>query len=212
MVAVVVVLALFAAGLTFLFPDLQAQLTAIAALSTIKATSTTSATIVPVHVGVVPAPTVSIFATPTTITKGESTKVAWASTNASSCVGSNALSLVSSSATSSSMTETPTIIGTSTYTITCTGSGGTSIPVSVGVIVKGSTPTSAPSSTSTSTSTLTLMEAAIKNATTVENLVVTAQKLGFTTMAGTNSGGVRYVVIEQPSTNKTIGLFAGPQY
>jgi hypothetical protein len=84
---------------------------------------------------VVPAaPTAAISVNPTAITQGQATTITWTSTNASSCVASNALG-ESSLASSGSLFETPTAAGTYTYTIACSGSGGTSNPASAVVAV-----------------------------------------------------------------------------
>jgi len=69
-----------------------------------------------------PAPTVTLTASPTTITKGQSSKLTWASTNATSCTASGSWS--GSLATSGSESVTPSATGTFTYSINCTGSGG----------------------------------------------------------------------------------------
>jgi hypothetical protein len=73
---------------------------------------------------VAPAPTVSLTATPTSITLGQSTSLSWTVTNATSCTGSNAWSGTVSPATSGSQSVTPTSMGSFTYTLTCTGAGG----------------------------------------------------------------------------------------
>jgi len=67
-------------------------------------------------------PTVTISASPTTITTGQSSKLTWSSTNATSCTASGSWSgpLV----TSGSQTVTPSATGKYTYTTTCTGTDG----------------------------------------------------------------------------------------
>src|SRR3989344_1659175 len=66
------------------------------------------------------APTLSLFASPTSITSGGSSTLSWSSTNATSCSASGAWT--GSKSTSGSQVVTPTV--TSTYSLTCTGSGG----------------------------------------------------------------------------------------
>ena len=72
-------------------------------------------------------PTVTISASPTSITSGKISTVTWSSTNALSCVASGGWS--GTKATSGTLAASPT--STTTYTLTCFGSGGIS-PVSVG--------------------------------------------------------------------------------
>jgi hypothetical protein len=81
---------------------------------------------------VTPAPTLSLSASPASITSGQSSTLTWNSTNATGCTAAGAWS--GSRATSGSAVVTPT--ANSTYTLTCTGSGGaatatTSITVNV---------------------------------------------------------------------------------
>src|SRR3990167_3723299 len=66
------------------------------------------------------APTLSLFASPTSITSGGSSTLSWSSTNTSSCSAGGAWT--GSKSTSGSQVVTPTV--TSTYSLTCTGSGG----------------------------------------------------------------------------------------
>ena len=77
-----------------------------------------------------PAPTVSLSASPSSITSGQSSTLSWSSTNASSCSASGGWSGTKS--TSGSQSVSPT--SNTTYTITCTGNGGSankSVTVSV---------------------------------------------------------------------------------
>jgi Concanavalin A-like lectin/glucanases superfamily/Phosphoesterase family/Pectate lyase superfamily protein len=67
-----------------------------------------------------PAPTASLSVNPTSITSGQSSTLAWSSTNATSCTGTG---FSTSNATSGSVSVTPPT--TTTYSVTCTGSGGT---------------------------------------------------------------------------------------
>jgi hypothetical protein len=70
--------------------------------------------------GGTPAPTVSVSASPTSITSGQSSTLFWNSTNATSCTASGAWS--GTKAVSGNQLLSPT--STSTYTLTCTGTGG----------------------------------------------------------------------------------------
>ena len=70
-----------------------------------------------------PKPTVTISASPTTITTGQSSKLTWSSTNANACTASGSWS--GTSATSGSQMVTPSATGKYTYTLACTGSDGT---------------------------------------------------------------------------------------
>ncbi|NND65746.1 MAG: hypothetical protein HKM24_07260 [Gammaproteobacteria bacterium] len=82
-----------------------------------------------------PAPTVSLTASPTTITEGASSTLTWTVTNATSCSASDAWS-GAKLATGSSEMVMPLV--TSTYTLSCTGIGGTrsdSVTVTVNPLV-----------------------------------------------------------------------------
>jgi hypothetical protein len=68
------------------------------------------------------APTVTLAASPTSLTVGASSTLTWSSTNATACTASGAWT--GSEATGSSASETPSAAGTATYTLTCTGAGG----------------------------------------------------------------------------------------
>ncbi len=86
-------------------------------------------------------PTVSISASPSSITKGSSATLTWSSTNATSCTGSGAWS--GAQAVSGTKTVSPTV--NATYTLACTGTGGTttqSVTVTVNAVI---TPPPAPS-------------------------------------------------------------------
>jgi hypothetical protein len=67
-----------------------------------------------------PAPIVTLTATPGSITSGQSSTLAWSTTNATSCTASGGWS--GTKATSGSQSVSPT--STTTYTLTCTGPGG----------------------------------------------------------------------------------------
>ena len=81
-----------------------------------------TAPIVPV-VPVTPAPTVSLSIDQSKVTIGQSAKLTWSSTNATSCTASG--SWTGAQTTSGTATQTPTAPGATTYTLTCTGVGGT---------------------------------------------------------------------------------------
>lgn len=65
------------------------------------------------------APSVSVSASPTSITLGQSTTITWSSTNATSCTGTN---VTTGNATAGSATVSPD--ASTTYTVSCTGAGG----------------------------------------------------------------------------------------
>ncbi len=67
-----------------------------------------------------PLPTVSLSASPLSITSGQSSTLTWSSTNATSCTASGGWTGAKS--TSGTQSVSPTI--NTTYTLTCTGSGG----------------------------------------------------------------------------------------
>jgi hypothetical protein len=80
-----------------------------------------------------PAPTVNLTATPASITSGQSTTLAWSSTNATSCSASGAWT--GSQEVSGQLAVSPT--STATYFLSCTGAGGTaskSVTVTVAAI------------------------------------------------------------------------------
>ncbi len=97
---------------------------------------TTSSVAVTVNNSVTtPAPTVSLSASPSTVTSGTSSTLTWSSSNATSCSGSGSWS--GSKATTGSEV-TPALSAASTYTLSCTGAGGTasqSVVVGVGSVV-----------------------------------------------------------------------------
>lgn len=83
-----------------------------------------------------PVPTVTLSASPTSITTGLASTLTWSSTNATGCTGSGAWS--GAKATSGSQ-STAALSSTSTYTLTCTGPGGSGNQ-SVTVTVTASVP------------------------------------------------------------------------
>ena len=73
-------------------------------------------------VPVTPAPTVSLSIDQSKVTIGQSAKLTWSSTNATSCTASGSWS--GPQAISGTSLQTPTASGPATYTLTCTGEGG----------------------------------------------------------------------------------------
>lgn len=71
--------------------------------------------------GTPPVPTVTIAASPASITTGATSTLAWSSTNATSCTASNGWS----GTKSASGTQIVSPTATTTYTLACTGLGGT---------------------------------------------------------------------------------------
>lgn len=87
-----------------------------------------------------PVPTVSISATPQTLTLGASSTLTWGSSNATTCTASGAWT--GSRPTSGSTSVTPATTGNAAYTLTCTGVGGSgNATVTVTVNPAGGTPT-----------------------------------------------------------------------
>ena len=73
---------------------------------------------------VTPVPTVSLSIDMPKVVVGQSAKLTWSSTNATSCTATGAWT--GTQATSGTATQTPAIGGQQTYTLTCAGAGGTS--------------------------------------------------------------------------------------
>jgi hypothetical protein len=72
------------------------------------------------------AATATLTASPTAITKGQSTTLSWSSTNATSCSASGGppgTAWTGTQSTSGAMSDTPTAAGGFTYDITCVGAG-----------------------------------------------------------------------------------------
>jgi hypothetical protein len=91
------------------------------------------------------APTVSLSASPSSITSGQSSTLSWTSTNATSCTASGGWS--GNLTTSGMKTVSPT--ASTTYTLSCTGSGGTA-SASTTVTVSAPAPTVSISASPTS--------------------------------------------------------------
>jgi hypothetical protein len=88
---------------------------------TLACTGTGGTTSQSATVTVVPPPTVTLTANPTSLTSGQTSTLTWSSTNASSCTASGGWS--GARATSGTQSVSPT--STTTYTLACTGIGGT---------------------------------------------------------------------------------------
>ncbi|MBX2866526.1 hypothetical protein KTR10_01005 [Candidatus Kaiserbacteria bacterium] len=84
-----------------------------------------------------PAPTANLSASPTSITKGDNTRLTWSSTNANGCSGSGS-GFSTGNRTSGGDNASPT--SDTRYTVTCTGGGGSDSD-SVDVSVSEPTPT-----------------------------------------------------------------------
>ncbi len=106
-----------------------------------------------------PTPTVSLTAAPTSIKAGDSSKLTWTSTNATSCTASGAWSGSKALSNSSGYMVSPT--RSSTYTLTCSGSGGKA--------TANATVTILSSSSSTASTTYTDGGSAAKAATTTSS-------------------------------------------
>ena len=91
-----------------------------------------------------PLATVTISATPTTVTSGSSSAITWSSTNATSCTASGAWS--GAKGTSGSVSVSPT--ANSTYTLTCSGANATPVINSTNIAV---TPATNPTDTTAPT-------------------------------------------------------------
>jgi uncharacterized repeat protein (TIGR03803 family) len=88
----------------------------------------------PLVVNAAPASTVTLTASPTSISVGQNVVVTWSSTNATSCTASGAWT--GTLATHGSITETPSVAGTSIYTLMCSGSGNAATTASATVTVQ----------------------------------------------------------------------------
>ena len=73
-------------------------------------------------IGTVPAPTVTLEASVTSLMLGAAVQLTWSSENAMSCVATGGWS--GAQATFGSIAQKPASAGQETYTLTCTGAGG----------------------------------------------------------------------------------------
>jgi hypothetical protein len=71
-----------------------------------------------------PPPVVTLSLSPSTVARGQFFTISWSSTNATRCVGADALAGYSGSATSNSLPSTSQTLGSSVYSLVCTGPGG----------------------------------------------------------------------------------------
>ncbi|MEK7538568.1 MAG: peptidylprolyl isomerase [Patescibacteria group bacterium] len=92
----------------------------------------------------IPAPTVTLFANPSSLTPGSTTTLKWSSVDATSCTASGGWT---GNAALSGVQTLSNLTATSTYTLTCTGAGGT-VAESVTVMVAEVTSVSIPAVTS----------------------------------------------------------------
>jgi uncharacterized repeat protein (TIGR03803 family) len=92
-----------------------------------------------------PPPTVTLSVAPTSITLGQSATLTWSSTNATTCMASNAWSGTRN--TSGTLAVTPTATGTQTYTLTCSEAGSTSTNTDV-ILTVNAAPAPAPAAAS----------------------------------------------------------------
>jgi beta-glucanase (GH16 family) len=84
-----------------------------------------------------PAPTVSLSASPTSVTTGSTSTLTWSSTNATTCTASGSWS--GTKATSGSMT-TGKLTQAVTYDLSCTGAGGTNSTTTAIAVTAATTP------------------------------------------------------------------------
>ncbi len=93
-----------------------------------------------VTVSILPAPTISFSANPTSVTAGGRSTLTWSSQNSTGCTASGAWA---GNKAASGSEQSPVINATSTFNLTCTGAGG-SAGQSVTVTVNASPPPPAP--------------------------------------------------------------------
>ncbi|HQX80080.1 MAG TPA: hypothetical protein PLC64_15350, partial [Steroidobacteraceae bacterium] len=102
--------------------------------------TTNQSVIVTVSTTPAPVPTVTLSASPTTVSAGQRSTLTWSSTNATGCTASGAWAGNKASAGSE---QSAVLNATSTFTLACTGAGGTSEQsVTVNVSAGGGPPTS----------------------------------------------------------------------
>jgi Protein of unknown function (DUF4038)/Putative collagen-binding domain of a collagenase len=85
-----------------------------------------------------PAPTVSLSASPLSVTSGDSSTLTWSSTNATSCTASGGWS---GTLPTSGSQVTGALTSTTTYTLSCTGSGGSANSTTTITVSTPSAPT-----------------------------------------------------------------------
>ena len=104
-------------------------------------TSAPKSATVSVTSAIVPAPTVTLSATPSSITSGQTSTLTWSSTNATGCSASGG-TFTGTKTTNGNQTLSPT--SNTTYTLTCTGAGGSvnkSATVAVSTVIPPTLPT-----------------------------------------------------------------------
>jgi hypothetical protein len=155
-----------------------------------------------------PAPTVSLSASPSSISSGGSSTLTWNSANATSCTASGAWS--GSKATSGSQ-STGALSSTSTYNLACTGAGGsTSASTTVTVTGGGSdtTPPSVPTGLGVSSKTQTSISIAWQAST--DNVGVAGYHLynGANLLASTTNLNYTFSGLTCNTTYSNLGLQA----
>ncbi|OHA85535.1 MAG: hypothetical protein A2591_03985 [Candidatus Yonathbacteria bacterium RIFOXYD1_FULL_52_36] len=150
---------------------------------------------------VTPTPTLTLSASPLSVTTGNSTTLTWSGTNATTCTASGAW--FGTTTTSGSQTIVPA--ASTTYTLTCTGAGG-SIAKSVSVSVTAATDTTAPRIVSATVSNTTATGATI-TLTASEPVTATisygTSSNSLTTTATSNTAGTTHVFDLTNLTRKT---------
>ena len=130
--------------------------------------TTQQSAIVVVKAAATPAPTVSLNASPSSISSGSSATLTWSSTNATACTASGAWSgTVATSGTKS----TGALSSSQTYNISCTGTGGTTQGSTI-VTVTSASPTTAAAATCTGSSGALTLKASIPRASGISPLTV----------------------------------------
>lgn len=183
---------------------------------TVANTRGTATSSVNINVGPQPAnpPTITLSASPTTVSHNGSTTLTWASTNASSVQSSNfGASSVNGSLTLSNLTSTTSSSSTKQYTITVRGSGGTATAtVNVTVLPPGPSVTLTASPLSipyNGTSTLTWTSANATSASLVNlsnNSTVSTLLNGSTAVTLTTTTSFRITVLNSNGQSATANV------
>lgn len=103
------------------YPNQRYSATGIGSIAAGVPRTTTAACTAPVTVTAPAAPTASLSANPVSIIQGQSSRLTWSSTNATSCTGTG---FSTGGATSGQVDVSPS--STANYSVQCTGAGGTS--------------------------------------------------------------------------------------
>ena len=161
---------------------------------------TTSSAVAVTVSNVSPAPTVTLSATPTSITSGSASTLTWSSTNATSCTASGGWT--GAKAISGTQSVSPTV--TTTYTLACTGTGGTATQ-SVTVTVTAAPDTTPPSiPTNLSASNITQTSVALSWTASTDNVGVTGYRI--------YRGGTQIGTVTSGTTYSDTGLAASTAY